>query len=212
MSDAIQFYLDTLQPYDLNGTTYLVTNPSTSPENTYYTAANDTGSMTVGPTCDFQILRELFTGFLAAVATLPTPSPRPIDPTFLTTINETMSRFPPIQISKRLPGAFQEWIHDYVEAEPGHRHISHLYALFPGTQIPPPSAPGHNRTLWDAAKKTLQYRLQNGGAGTGWSRAWTINWYARLLNGSALRENVFEFFNQSAYPNLFDAHPPFQVC
>jgi alpha-L-fucosidase 2 len=208
LTGAIQFYLDTLQAYEMNGTTYLVTNPSTSPENTYYTPANDTGSMTVGPTCDFEILRELFTGFTTAVSSLPS-APIPAD--FLTRINETLARFPPYQISTRYPGVLQEWLHDYEEAEPGHRHISHLYALYPGTQIPPPGAPGHDPELWAAAIKTLEYRLQNGGAGTGWSRAWTINWDARLLNGSALARDVFEFFNQSTYPNLFDAHPPFQI-
>jgi alpha-L-fucosidase 2 len=206
---AIQFYLDTLQTYTMNETTYLVTNPSTSPENTFYVpVTNDTGSMTVGPTCDFQILRELFTAFLSAVATLPTNT---VSTSFLAVINTTLASFPPYQISTRYPGVIQEWLHDYEEAEPGHRHISHLYALYPGTSIPPPSAPKHNATLWDAASKTLEYRLSNGGAGTGWSRAWTINWYARLLNGSALAENIFQFFNSSTYPNLFDAHPPFQI-
>ena len=208
LNGAIQFYLDTLQPYNRNGTNYLVTNPSTSPENYYYTPANATGSMAVGPTCDFQILRELFNGYQHAVSTLPSGT---VDPTFLETLTKTLARFPPPQISKRYPGVLQEWIHDYEEAEPGHRHISHLYALYPGTQIPPPGAPNHNETMWTAARRTLELRLQNGGAGTGWSRAWTINWYARLLNGTALADNVFEFFNQSTYPNLFDAHPPFQI-
>jgi alpha-L-fucosidase 2 len=208
LTGAIQFYLDTLQDYEMNGTIYLVTNPSTSPENTYYTPANDTGSMTVGPTCDFEILRELFTGFTTAVSTLPVS---PVSTEFLARVNETLTRFPPYQISSRYPGVLQEWIHDYEEAEPGHRHISHLYALYPGTQIPPPNAPGHDAGLWAAAIATLEYRLANGGAGTGWSRAWTINWDARLLNGSALARNVYEFFNQSTYPNLFDAHPPFQI-
>jgi alpha-L-fucosidase 2 len=208
LTGAIQFYLDTLQPYDRNGTSYLVTNPSTSPENSYYTPANATGSMTVGPTCDFQILREFFTDYKYAVSTLPEGS---VDASFLDSIDATLARFPPPQISSRYPGVLQEWLHDYQEAEPGHRHISHLYALYPGTQIPPPNAPGHNETMWIAARRTLEYRLQNGGAGTGWSRAWTINWYARLLNGTALADNIYEFFNQSTYPNLFDAHPPFQI-
>jgi alpha-L-fucosidase 2 len=208
LTGAIQFYLDTFQPYDRNGITYLVTNPSTSPENYYFTPANASGSMAVGPTCDFQILHELFTGYKRAVSTLPEGT---VDASFLTSLDETVARFPPPQISTRYPGVLQEWINDYEEAEPGHRHISHLYALYPGTQIPPPDAPGHNETMWNAARRTLEYRLQNGGAGTGWSRAWTINWYARLLNGTALADNIYEFFNQSTYPNLFDAHPPFQI-
>jgi alpha-L-fucosidase 2 len=213
LTGAIQFYLDTLQPYTLNSTSYLVTNPSTSPENTFYTASNDTGSMTIGPTCDFQILRELFQGFLSALSSLPSSTKPTLLPSqsFLSQINTTLARFPPPRISTRYPGVLQEWIHDYAEAEPGHRHISHLYALYPGTQIPPPGAPNHNATMWNAAIRTLEYRLENGGAGTGWSRAWTINWYARLLNGTELERNVWEWFNGSVYGNLFDAHPPFQV-
>jgi alpha-L-fucosidase 2 len=208
LTGAIQFYLDTLQPHSSNGISYLVTNPSTSPENSYYTPTNASGSMTIGPTCDFQILRELFNGYKRAISTLPSGT---VDATFLASLDATLARFPPTKISKRYPGVLQEWLQDYVEAEPGHRHISHLYALYPGTQISPPSAPNHNATLWDAARRTLELRLKNGGAGTGWSRAWTINWYARLLNGTALADNVYEFFNQSTYPNLFDAHPPFQI-
>ncbi|ETN38004.1 uncharacterized protein HMPREF1541_07627 [Cyphellophora europaea CBS 101466] len=208
LTGAIQFYLDTLQEYELNGTTYLVTNPSTSPENSFYTSTNDTGSMTVGPTCDGQILHHLFTGFTSAVASLPSA---PVDPAFIARINTTLARLPPTQLSARYDGVIQEWIHDYEEAEPGHRHISHLYALYPGTQIPPPDAPGHNATIWEAAIKTLEKRLHDGGAGTGWSRAWAINVAARLLNSSSLADNVYEFFNQSTYPNLFDAHPPFQI-
>ena len=209
LNGAIQFYIDTLQPYTKNGTNYLVTNPSTSPENYYITPSNSTGSMTVGPTCDFQILRELFTTYQKAVSTLPSSTIPSQD--FLNTLTSTLALFPPTQISTRYPGVLQEWLHDYEENEPGHRHISHLYALYPGTQIPPPGAPNHNSTLWTAARRTLELRLANGGAGTGWSRAWTINWYARLLNGSALADNVYEFFNQSVYGNLFDAHPPFQI-
>lgn len=210
LQGAIQFYIDTLQPYTMNGTDYLVTNPSTSPENTYYTAANASGSMTFGPEGDFQILREFMQGFTYAVSLLPSDSDA-IDPSFLSSINETVSRFPPTQISTRYPGVIQEWIYDYEEAEPGHRHISHLYALYPGTQFPPPGAAGHNETLWTAARRTLDYRLENGGAETGWSRAWTINAFARLLDAEDFWENIFQFFNQSAYPNLFDAHPPFQI-
>lgn len=208
LSDAIQFYLDTLQEYDLNGKTYLVTSPSVSPENTYRLPDGTSTSMAIGPACDFQILRDLFSGFIDAAATLDNSE---VDRDFLNDIKKAMEKFPPHQISKRYPGVLQEWIEDFQEAAPGHRHVSHLYALYPGSQIPPPGAPGHNKTIWDAARRTLDYRLQNGGAGTGWSRAWTINWFARLLDSNKLSENIFQFFNSSVYPNLFDAHPPFQA-
>lgn len=207
LSDAIQFYLDTLQEYDLDGTTYLVTNPSVSPENSYRLPDGSSTSMAIGPACDFQILRHLFTGYIDAVSTLDSG----VDSEFISQIEDTMSKFPRHQISERYPGVLQEWIEDFEEAAPGHRHVSHLYALHPGAEITPPETPSHNRTLWDAARRTLEYRLENGGAGTGWSRAWTINWYARLLDSSAFESNIHAFFNSSVYPNLFDAHPPFQA-
>jgi alpha-L-fucosidase 2 len=95
---------------------------------------------------------------------------------------------------------------DYEQAEPGHRHVSHLYALYPGTQILPPGAPGYNAKLFNAAAATLEDRLSHNGAGTGWSRAWTINWYARLQNRTALAENTYQFFNSSVYNNLMDVN------
>ncbi|PSN70559.1 hypothetical protein BS50DRAFT_548732 [Corynespora cassiicola Philippines] len=208
LSEAIQFYLDTLQPYTFNGTEYLVTTPSVSPENTYELEDGESYRFAIAPTCDVQILNELFTGFLRAVSSIGNAS---VEPTFLDEIKRTQDKLPPYRISKRYPGLLQEWMEDYVQAQPDHRHVSHLYALYPGTQIPPPGAPGHNEELWNAAGATLEYRLSHGGAGTGWSRAWTINWYARLLNGTALAENIYQFFNSSVYPNLFDAHPPFQA-
>lgn len=208
MSSAIEFFFDTLQPLEVNNKTYLVTNPSVSPENVYYTAANNVGAMTIGPACDFQILRQFFQGFVSAVSSLPK---NPVSPSFISKIQETVAKFPPSQISQRYPGVIQEWLHDYREAEPGHRHISHLYALYPGTQILPPGSSGYDATIWDAAKRTIEHRLADGGAGTGWSRAWTINWYARLLKGEDVAHHISEFFTQSTYPNLFDAHPPFQI-
>jgi len=208
MAAAIEFFFDTLQPLDLNNETYLVTNPSVSPENVYYTPGDNIGAMTIGPACDFQILRQFLNGFVSAVSSLPG---NPIDPSFISKIRETVAKFPPSQISKRYPGVIQEWLHDCREAEPGHRHISHLYALYPGTQILPPGSSSYDATLWDSANRTIEHRLTNGGAGTGWSRAWTINWYARLLKGEEVAHHISEFFAQSTYPNLFDAHPSFQI-
>lgn len=208
LNEGIVFFLDTLQPYERDGEEYLVTSPSLSPENNYIGDDGKPHPLTIGPTCDFQILRHLFGDYLRALKMIGDES---VDQTFLKRIKDTMAKFPPYQISERYPGVLQEWIEDYKEAEPGHRHISHLYALHPGSLVPPPDAPGHDDVLWKAARRTLEYRLKNGGAGTGWSRAWTINWFARLLDGEQVAKNIQGFYNVSVYNNLFDSHPPFQI-
>jgi alpha-L-fucosidase 2 len=203
VSKAIEFYLDILQPYSVNGTEYLVTNPSVSPENTYIGADGNSYHFDMGPTCDIEILNELFTNYLRAVATLTNAT---TDSSFLSRVRETQARLPPYRYSTRYPGTLQEWMQDYEQAEPGHRHVSHLYALYPGTQILPPGAPGYDSKLFNAAGATLEDRLSHNGAGTGWSRAWTINWYARLQNHVALAENTYQFFNSSVYNNLMDVN------
>ncbi|EDU42557.1 hypothetical protein PTRG_09506 [Pyrenophora tritici-repentis Pt-1C-BFP] len=203
VTEAIAFYLDILQPYSINGTQYLVTNPSVSPENSYLDADNNTYHFDIAPTCDIEILNELFTNYLNAVATLPNYT---VDSTFLTRIRDTQAQLPPYRYSKRYPGTLQEWMQDYEQAELGHRHVSHLYALYPGTQILPPGAPGYDAKLFNAAAGTLEGRLSHNGAGTGWSRAWTINWYARLQNSTAVAGNVYQFFNTSVYNNLMDVN------
>jgi alpha-L-fucosidase 2 len=103
-------------------------------------------------------------------------------------------------------GRLLEWDRPYSEAEEGHRHMSHLYALHPGNAITPQTP-----DLFEAAKKSLQYRLDHGGAGTGWSRAWLINFSARLLDPEAVIKNVELFLQKSTADNLFDMHPPFQI-
>jgi alpha-L-fucosidase 2 len=100
-----------------------------------------------------------------------------------------------------------EWYEDYDEKEPGHRHISQLFALYPGTQITHKATP----KLIEAAKNTLNRRLSYGGGYTGWSRAWIINFWARLNDGNKAYENLIELIKKSTNPNLFDNHPPFQI-
>ncbi|MCD8131419.1 MAG: glycoside hydrolase family 95 protein [Lachnospiraceae bacterium] len=121
-------------------------------------------------------------------------------------ISHCMSRLRPDQISPRY-GTLQEWAEDYEEAEPGHRHISHLFALYPGTQITVDQTP----ELAAAARKTLEKRLANGGGHTGWSRAWIISFWAALWDGEKAYENIQKLLEISTYPNLFDRHPPFQI-
>ena len=106
-----------------------------------------------------------------------------------------------------LDGRILEWDREYDELEPGHRHMSHLYGFHPGDQVSLSKTP----ELFKAVQKTLNYRLENGGAGTGWSRAWLINCAARLMEGSMVQKHIQLLLEKSIYPNLFDAHPPFQI-
>lgn len=191
-------------------TGWLLTAPSNSPENTYITDDGFRGQTTMGPTMDMQIGRELLGNTIRAAQLLG------IDKAFCDSLQAIRSQLAPNQISRRTQG-IQEWVRDYQEAEQHHRHVSHLYGLYPYDEINPVETP----ELIKAAAQTL---LRRGDEGTGWSRAWKINFWARLGDGDhALKvlrgllqpafsnENGYHMSGAGTYPNLFCAHPPFQI-
>ena len=205
MKGAAQFYLDWLIP-DKNG--YLIVSPSVSPENDFIDDRGQQSPISVATTMDMSIIWNLFTNLIDAAADLN------IDPVFRQQLIEKRARLYPLHIGHA--GNLQEWSQDWADVDPQHRHVSHLFGLHPGRQISPITTPAFAA----AAKKTLEIR---GDAGTGWSRAWKINFWARLLDGDhayRLLRELLRYTRQTAtnmstgggtYPNFFDAHPPFQI-
>ena len=180
-------------------TGYLVTAPSGSPENSYISPTDGKPvNVCAGPTMDISILRELFSFNIEAAEALGT------DGAFAERLRTALSQLPPLQIGKY--GQIMEWPEDFEEREPGHRHMSHLYGLHPGAEIT-----RETPELYEAAKKTIERRLANGGGHTGWSRAWIVNFFARLGDGQAAQDNLTALLKNSTQKNMFDTHPPFQI-
>ncbi|MCL2373317.1 MAG: glycoside hydrolase family 95 protein [Defluviitaleaceae bacterium] len=195
MTDACLFFADFLIE---NASGQLVVSPTVSPENRYWLDGAQ-GTLCEGCTMDSQILHELFNAFEATSQILGK------EQAFAAQVATMRAKLPPTSIGKN--GGIMEWLQDHEEAEPGHRHMSHLFALFPGSMISPEATP----EFADAARQTLKLRLSHGGGHTGWSRAWIINFRARLGEGDEAHFNLLELLKNSTLPNLFDDHPPFQI-
>lgn len=207
MQGAAQFCLEWLVE-DKFGK--LITSPSTSPENIYITSEGYKGATMYGGSADLAMIRECFDKTIKASKILN------IDAEFRTKLEAAYAKLYPYQIGKK--GNLQEWYYDWEDAEPKHRHQSHLFGLFPGNHITPYKTP----SLADACRKTLEIK---GDETTGWSKGWRINLWARLWDGNHAYKMYRELLNYvepdgvktnyarggGTYPNLFDAHPPFQI-
>lgn len=200
LKGASQFFLDILQEEPLHG--WLVVSPSLSPEHSFMKDA----TVCAGATMDNQLLFDLFSNTMRAASILGQ------DNAFSDTLLMTRGRLAPMAIGKY--NQLQEWMKDWDNPEDQHRHVSHLYGLFPSNQLSPYRTP----LLFEAAKKSLIYR---GDESTGWSMGWKVNLWARLLDGNHAYKLITDQLTPSirlglkekggTYPNLFDAHPPFQI-
>jgi alpha-L-fucosidase 2 len=202
LKEIAEFFLDYLVPGP-NGT--LLSGPSQSPENKYFLPDGTKASLCMSPAMDSEIIRAVFDRVARSSTILG------VDDDLRAQVQAASKRLPPFKISKKT-GALQEWNEDYDETEPGHRHISHLFALYPDHQITLRGTP----ELARAARASLERRLSYGGGSTGWSRAWIVNCWARLEDGQNAYESLLALLRNSTRPNLFDvcgmkANSPFQI-
>jgi alpha-L-fucosidase 2 len=197
LRDTATYVLENL--FD-DGQGHLVSGPSLSPENRYYTPDHQRASLDVSPTMDVEITTALFSRVIKASEILNT------DAELRQKLRDALPKLIPLQIGRY--GQLQEWRKDYEEAEVGHRHLSHLFAVFPSDEINP-SKPD----LYRAARASLERRLTYGGGGTGWSRAWVVCLWARFKEADKAADSLRVLLDKSTWPNLFDLHPPeiFQI-
>ena len=197
MKEAAEFLLDTLVEAPA-GTPFagrLVTNPSFSPENQYI-LHGDAARLSYATTMDLEIVNDLFNRTAEAATLLGVDAP------LRSQLQAARHRLPPLQVGAR--GQLQEWIADYQETEPAHRHVSHLYGLFPGATISVAETP----QLARAAKRSLELR---GDGGTGWAKAWKISLWAHLGDGDHAYKLLQGLIAESTLPDMFDTCPPFQI-
>lgn len=202
MKGAAEFCLDWLVEHDGR----LVTAPSTSPENKFTTPDGQRAAVSAATTMDIALIRDLFTNCIEAASALG------VEQEFSASLQAALARLQPYQIGQH--GQLQEWQHDWDDLDDHHRHQSHLFGLHPGREINAATP-----ELFDAAKRSLELR---GDGGTGWSMAWKVNFWARLLDGDHALKMIGNMLNLvegaatvydhgGVYANLFDAHPPFQI-
>ena len=184
MKEAAMFFVDFLIKHPKTG--WLISTPSNSPEQ---------GGLVAGPTMDHQIIRDLLANTSEAAEILG------VDRDFAAKLVELRKQIAPNQVGKH--GQLQEWLDDKDNPKNAHRHVSHLWGLYPGREITPQTP-----EFFAAARQSLVFR---GDGGTGWSKAWKINLWARLLDGDHAHKMLVEALSGNTYPNLFDAHPPFQI-
>ncbi|KAJ3540549.1 hypothetical protein NM208_g5022 [Fusarium decemcellulare] len=196
-NDAVQFYEDFLTDY--NG--WKVTNPSVSPEASYKNGSTS-GAMTISPTMDNSILRELFGNFVEAARILGKSNNK-----LVKAAASLSKQLRPLQVSPKT-GVLMEWIEDFEDGDPGHRHLSPLYGLFPGSEITP-----EDTKIWGASQNLVDRRSSNGAGSIGWSRAWLVALRARLHQGKQAQTDLIHLLYNLTYDSLLDAGPPagFQI-
>jgi alpha-L-fucosidase 2 len=215
MRGAAEFALDWLYPGE-DG--MLITGPATSPENLYQTPAGYRGATTIATTADLAMIRELFLRVLDAGAVIEPGADgaaSTAESAFLAEVRDALAKLAPYKVGS--DGSLQEWYFDWEDADPKHRHQTHLFGLHPGTHITPDATP----ELAEASRQALEIK---GDESTGWSKGWRINLWARLLDGDRahkLYRELLRFVDPTpgltystgggTYPNLLDAHPPFQI-
>ena len=211
MKGAAEFYADWLID---DGTGYLVTPVGLSPENWFITEQNEQTTLSMGPTMDMALIKETFKRTIEASKLLG------IDETLRAELEAKYAKLLPYKIGTR--GQLQEWMYDFKEKDPKHRHLSHLYGFYPGDQI----TPDHTPELYDAVERTLDIK---GDAATGWSMGWKINCWARMFDGDHAHKIIANLFYPTGfgpenekkvggatyrgglYSNMLDACPPFQI-
>jgi alpha-L-fucosidase 2 len=197
---AAEFVLDWLVKDPVTG--LLVAGPSASPENEFLLPDGTRASIGMGNAMDQQIARDVLDNLIEQADALGGDAlAHPV-------VERARAALPKLAPTSIAPdGRIREWLRDFPESEPGHRHMSHLYALHPGSQITPSGTP----ELAAAARRTLETRLAKGGGHTGWSRAWIVCFYARLGDGNAAERHLRLLLGQSTLPNMLGTHPPFQI-